>query len=295
MKNIQQLQFDSRIDGHSMALDKQQDQIIQNTGINPGEYNKSLTGINPFVAGIQEQAKKAKLALTSAMFDIAIGKALTNMLHNLMKYGAKLYATPLEKIVDGEALEDIEYMDIQIEGKEVKKTKSGYKFDESPGSYGYIPFTPDLFQSKKGKTLDMAVRIVTPGNTTDIEALRKAEFNDFIKNLQTFTIMYPGQPLPVEAQEVYEMMCEVYGFDMDALSMSTESDKRRKESADLIEGIRSLNPANIQDQLAKEAQGMAGEATQGEFPVAGPTEAPVLPQAGAATTPRSIMPTTNQQ
>jgi len=97
------------------------DQIIQNTGINTGEYNKPLSGINPFVAGIQEQAKKAKLALTSAMFDIAIAKALTKMLNNLTRFGAELYATKLEKIVDGTALEDVRYMDIQIKGKEAKK------------------------------------------------------------------------------------------------------------------------------------------------------------------------------
>jgi hypothetical protein len=86
VKNIQQLQFDSRIDGHTAVIDKQMDQIIQNTGINTGEYNKPLSGINPFVAGIQEQAKKAKLALTSAMFDIAIAKALTKMLNNLTRF-----------------------------------------------------------------------------------------------------------------------------------------------------------------------------------------------------------------
>ena len=123
VKNISQLQFDSRIDGHSMALDKQQDQIIQNTGINPGEYNKSLTGINPFVAGIQEQAKKAKLALTGAMFDIAVGKALTKMLNNLCRFGAELYSTPLEKFVDGAALQDVQYTDIKVEGKQSTKAR----------------------------------------------------------------------------------------------------------------------------------------------------------------------------
>ena len=260
VKNIQQLQFDSSIDWHVAVIDKQMDQIIQNTGINTGEYNKPLSGINPFVAGIQEQAKKAKLALTSAMFDIAIAKALTKMLNNLTRFGAELYATKLERIVDGTALEDVRYMDIQIKGKEAKKKwKKGFRFKEAPWIFSYIPFTPDLLKSKEGKAIDMAVRIVTPWNETSLEALKKTEFNEFVKNLQLFPAMYPGEPLPVEMKELYEMMCETYGYDMDALSMMTESDKMREESVSLIEGIRGINPENIANDLAQAGQGLAEE------------------------------------
>jgi hypothetical protein len=71
--------------------------------------------------------------------------------------------------------------------------------------------------------------------------------------------MYPGEPLPVEMKELYEMMCETYGYDMDALSMMTESDKMREESVSLIEGIRGINPENIANDLAQAGQGLAEE------------------------------------
>lgn len=235
-------------------------EIIQNTGINPDQYNETLTGINPFVAGLQEQAKKAKLLLSSTLFEIALGKALTKMLSNIIRWGPKLYGQIVEDIIDGQALQDVKYLNVKVPNKEVKGRGKKIRFEDAPGEFGYFELKDDLFQPKKGEYYDMSVRIVTPGNETLLDALKKAYFNDYMKNLQTFTLLYPGQPLPIESQELYEMMAEVYGFDPDQVSMSTETSKRRQEATDILGAIQAMNPDNLDAQAAQSAESLPAPA-----------------------------------
>jgi len=84
----------------------------------------------------------------------------------------------------------------------------------------------------------MSVRVVTPGNETLLDALKKQYFNDFMTNLKTLRVLYPNDPLPVEAQQLYEMMAEVFGFDPDQVTMNTITGKRRQEAADIIGAIQ---------------------------------------------------------
>lgn len=221
-------------------------EVTQNTGINPLDYNKPLSGINPFVAGLQEQARKAKMAVSNAMFDVAISEAFSKMLENLIRFGPKLYGKNMEKIVDGESLDDVEYLSIQVPNRTVVKIKDGkMKFDESYGEYGYFDFTDDLFKDDKGKNYEMSVKVVTPTTQTLLDSLRKDEFNTFVKNLTLFRQIYPNQQPPITPEELYEMMGEVYGFDVDNVTGVTEGKKNRQEAASIIDAIRGLNPANV--------------------------------------------------
>jgi hypothetical protein len=45
------------------------------------------------------------------------------------------------------------------------------------------------------------------------------------------------------------MMSEVYGFDVDEIQMRTETDKIRKESADILKTLADLNPATLQSNI----------------------------------------------
>jgi len=143
---VKQLQFDSRIDQHLEAISMARNETVMNTGINPLDYNKPLSGINPFVAGLQEQARKAKMAVSNAMFDLAISDAFSKMLDNLMRFGPKLYGRNFEKIVDGEALQDVEYISIQVPNKKIVKANGKFNFHDSYGEYAYFDFTSDLFK-----------------------------------------------------------------------------------------------------------------------------------------------------
>lgn len=242
---IKQLQFDSRIESHQSAIDMSRNEIIQNTGINPLDYNKPLSGINPFVAGIQEQSKRAKLALSNALFDMCVGSALSKMMDNIIRFGPALYGKVINKIVDGEALEEVEYLEIEVPNKIVKARGKTLQFDDAPNEYGYFQLTKDLFKGKNGKHLEMSVQVVTPTTETLLDSLKKDEFNTFIQNLTLFTQLYPGQPLPIEAQELYEMMGEVYGFDVDNIQGSSETKKRRQKVNEMISTLQQMNPANI--------------------------------------------------
>lgn len=223
VSNFKQMQFDSRIDPHLEAISMARNEVVQNTGINPLDYNKPLSGINPFVAGLQEQARKAKMAVSNAMFDVAISEAFSKMLENLIRFGPKLYGKNFEKIIDGEALQDVEYLSIQVPNRTVVKVKDGkMKFDESYGEYGYFDFTDDVFKDKNGKNYEMSVKVVTPTTQTLLDALRKDEFNTFVKNLTLFRQIYPNQQPPISPEELYEMMGEVYGFDIDNVTGITE-------------------------------------------------------------------------
>jgi len=243
---VKQLQFDSRLDAHQTVLQMSQDQIIQNTGVNPAQYNETLTGINPFVAGLQEQAKKAKLFLSGVLFEISLGKALTKMLTNIVRWGPQLYGEVLEKIVDGKSLKEVKNLSVKVANKAVIKRGKKIRFEDAPGEYGYFEIDKDTFKDGKDKYYDMSVRIVTPGNETLLDALKKQYFNEFIQNLQTFRAIYPNEALPIEAQQLYDMMAEVYGFDPDQVTMNTITGKRRQEAADIIGAIQSLNPDNIE-------------------------------------------------
>lgn len=258
VKQIQQMQMDSRIDTHKFAIDMSKEEIIQNTGINTSEYNKPLSWINPFVAGLQEQSKKAKLLLCQVLYDSTLSKAFTKMLNNLMTYWPTLYWEVVEKIVDWKVLKDVKYLDIQVKNKEVKEnikkenwTKFTEKIDyeESPWNYWYFEFNETVFQNKDLEIPELSVYIETPSTKSLLEAVKKAEFNDYIKNLVTFTQLYPWQPLPVTQQELYEVMSEVYGFDVDEIQLRTETDKIRKEASDTLALIDSLNPAKIDASL----------------------------------------------
>ena len=92
------------------------------------------------------------------------------------------------------------------------------------------------------QTVELTFR---PTTETLLDALKKDEFNTFIQNLTLFTQLYPGQPLPIEAQELYEMMGEVYGFDVDNIQGSTETKKRRQKVNEMISALQGMNPANI--------------------------------------------------
>lgn len=78
----------------------------------------------------------------------------------------------------------------------------------------------------------------------------------------------PEQPLPVSNQELYEMMSEIYGFDVDEIQLRTETDKIRKETGDLLELLDQLNPAKIEDTLSANEQTNATQNT---------TKAPTTP------------------
>ncbi len=71
-----------------------------------------------------------------------------------------------------------------------------------------------------------------------------------MNNLQTFRVIYPNEKLPIEAQQLYEMMAEVYGYDPDKFGMATETSKRRQEASDIIGAIQSLSPNNLEQQAA---------------------------------------------
>lgn len=258
VKQVQQMQLDARIDTHKFAIDMSKEEIIQNTGINTSEYNKPLSWINPFVAGLQEQSKKAKLLLCQVLYDSTLSKAFTKMLNNLMTYWPTLYWEVIEKIVDWKVLKDVKYLDVQVKNKEViekirkdKNTKFTEKIDyeDSPWNYWYFEFNETVFQNKDLEIPELSVYIETPSTKSLLEAVKKAEFKDYINNLVTFTQLYPWQPLPVSQQELYEVMSEVYWFDVDEIQMRSETDKIRKEASDTLALIDSLNPAKIDASL----------------------------------------------
>jgi hypothetical protein len=261
VKQVQQMQLDSRIDSHKFAMDISKDEIVQNTWINPWEYNKSLTGINPFVAWLQEQSKKAKLLMCQILFDSTLSKSFTKMLNNLMTYWPTLYWEVLEKIVDWKTLKDIKYSDIQIKWKEVieKKRKVKWEWDftekisyeDNPWNYWYFEFNDTVFKNKDLEIPELSVYIETPSTKTLLEAVKKQEFSDYLKNLQTMQLLYPQQPLPVSMQELYEMMSEIYWFDVDEIQLRTETDKIRKETWDILWLLDSLNPSKIEDEINK--------------------------------------------
>jgi len=91
----------------------------------------------------------------------------------------------------------------------------------------------------------MSVTVSTPTTQTLLDALRKDEFNTFVKNLTLFRQIYPNEPVPVSQDELYEMMGEAYGFDIDNVTGVTEGKKNRIEAATLIDAIRKLNPKNV--------------------------------------------------
>jgi len=132
---VKQLQFDSRLDAHQTVLQMSQDQIIQNTGVDPSQYYETLTGINPFVAGLQEQAKKAKLFLSGVLFEISLGKALTKMLTNIIRWGPQLYGEVLEKIVDGKALNEVKSLSVKVPNKVALKRGKRIRFEDAPGEF----------------------------------------------------------------------------------------------------------------------------------------------------------------
>lgn len=254
VKQIQQMQLDSRIDAHKFAMDLSKDEIIQNTWINPWEYNKSLSWINPFVAWLQEQSKKAKLLLCQVLYDSTLSKSFTKMLENLMTYWPTLYWEVIEKIIDWKTLKSVKYASIQVKGKEItEKKKNNFteiiNYEDSPWNYWYFEFNDTVFKTKDLEPVELSVYIETPTTKTLLDAMRKEEFNNYLKNLQTFTMLYPWQPLPISQQELYEMMSEVYGFDVDEIQMRTETDKIRKESADILKTLADLNPATLQSNI----------------------------------------------
>lgn len=280
VKQIQQLQMDARIDTHKFAIDMSKEEIIQNTGINTSEYNKPLSWINPFVAGLQEQSKKAKLLLCQVLFDSTLSKSFTKMLNNLMTYWPTLYGEVTEKIIDWKTLKDVKYLDIQVKWKEVKEkikkqwtTKFTEKivYEESPWNYWYFEFNDTVFQNKDLEVPELSVYIETPSTKSLLEAVKKAEFKDYINNLISFTQLYPWQPLPVSQQELYEMMSEVYWFDIDEIQMRSETDKIRKEASDLLWLIDSLNPAKIDDTLQANQWQNAEQTTEKTMIPAGQT------------------------
>ena len=292
VKQIQQLQLDSRIDAHKFAMDMSKDEIVQNTGINPGEYNKPLSGINPFVAGLQEQSKKAKLLLCQVLFDSTLSKSFTKMLQNLMTYWPVLYGEVTEKIVDGKTLKDVKYYDIQVKGKEVMEKKKKMKgqwdftekisYEDNPGNYGYFEFNDTVFKNKELEVPELSVYVETPSTKTLLESLKKQEFQDFINNLVTMKNLNPEQPLPVSNQELYEMMSEIYGFDVDEIQLRTETDKIRKETGDLLGLLDQLNPAKIEDTLSANEQTNATQnPTTPMTPPSNTWTAPALPTEGA--------------
>lgn len=246
---VQQLRFDSNVDAHMAAIDVGRNEIIMNTGVNPLDYNKPLSGVNPFVAGLQEQSKKAKMALSNAMFDVALGEAFSKMMDNILRFGPSLYGKTFERIVDGQSMEDVEFLAVQVPNKKVVGKGDKIRFEDAPGEFGYFDLTKDLFKDKKsGRHYEMAVAVVTPTTQTLLDSLRKTEFGELVDNLVKFRNMFPNQPLPVEPQELWEMMGEVYGYDVDQIQGTSETKQRRQKAAEIIDGLRKMNPANITGQ-----------------------------------------------
>jgi hypothetical protein len=239
VSQIKQLAFDSRIDAHQEVIGMARNETIMNTGVNPLDYNKPLSGVNPFVAGLQEQSRKAKMALSNAMFDMALGEAMTKMLDNLIRFGPSLYSSTFGKVVDGQELETVEWFSIQVPNKKVVKARNRIRFQDAPGEFGYFELTNDLFKDKKSnKNYQMAVQVVTPTTQTLLEALKKEDFTALVGNLVQFRNMFPNDPLPVEAQDLWEMACEVYGYDAENIQSNTQTKARREEAASIIEGLR---------------------------------------------------------
>lgn len=267
VKNIQQLQMDWRIDANKFAMDMSKDEIIQNTWVNPWEYNKPLSWINPFVAWLQEQSKKAKLILWQFMFESTLSKAFTKMLNNLMVYWPVLYWDIVEKVVDWKALKDVKYADIQVIGKEVKQKKKKLnkdwkkidftekiEYEDNPWNYWTFEFNDTVFKTEDLEYPELSVYIETPSTKTLLEALKKEEFNSYMNNLVAMQKLYPDKPLPISQQELYELMSEIYWYDVDEIQMRTETDKLRKEASDILWLLQELNPANLQSNIIPNAE-----------------------------------------
>lgn len=258
VKQVQQMQMDNRIDTHKFAMDMSKDETIQNTWINPWEYNKPLSWINPFVAWLQEQSKKAKLLLCQIQFDSTLSKSFTKMLNNLMTYWPTLYGEKIEKIIDWKVLKDIKYLDIQIKWKEIKEDKikkdkwyftKNISYSDNPWNYWYFEFNDTVFMNEDLEIPELSVYVETPSTKTLLESIKKQEYQDLLNNLVTFTQLYPWQELPVSMQELYEMQSEIYWYDVDEIQMRSETDKIRKETWDLLDTLDKLNPAKLEDTV----------------------------------------------
>lgn len=282
-QQLYQLKLDSNVSIHQAGLELASGKLIQNTGMNPGAYDKALSGINPFVAGVQEQARKAKIALTQAMYDVAVGKALTKLLWVLTRYGPQLYADTIDKIVDGKALKDVKWLNVQVEDKVVEEKDGVMKFEDAPGRYGYFEFKPDVFKVKsgenKGKYYDMAVRVTTPTTETMLQELKKLDYSNFVTSLRNIQAMFPDQPLPVTPEELYEMGMEAYAIDPTGVFSKSDERKAREENAKLNEAALSLNP----DAVAQEA-GAIPQGGQGA-PAGKPSKPMPLPKGQQAPAP----------
>ena len=206
-----------------------------------------------------------------------------------MTYWPVLYGEVTEKIVDGKTLKDVKYYDIQVKGKEVTEKKKKIKwqwdftetisYDDNPWNYWYFEFNDTVFKNKDLEVPELSVYVETPSTKTLLESLKKQEFQDFINNLVTMKNLNPEQPLPVSNQELYEMMSEIYGFDVDEIQLRTETDKIRKETGDLLELLDQLNPAKIEDTLSANEQTNATQNT-----TKAPTT-PMTPNSNAWTAP----------
>lgn len=252
-KQVSQLQLDSSVALHQTMIDMATGQIVQNTGMNPLEYNKPLSGINPFVAGIQEQARKAKIALTQAMYDVSVGRVLNRMLWTLMRFGPQLYAQVEGKVMDaavdgGKQLKKVKWYNVQVKGQKVTQSQGSLSFEKAPDEYGYYEFKPDLFKTKDGQYYDMAVRVVTPTTDTMLSALKKDNATGFVKNMQLLQTMFPNEKLPATAEEIYEILSEAYQYDPEGIFSKTSERLQREENAKLNKAVLAMNPDKIAAQ-----------------------------------------------
>lgn len=252
VKDIQQLNVDWNIQGHQMALEMWSNAIIENTWINTAEYNKPLSWINPFVAWLQEQSKKAKLLLWQVMQDIALGSALTKMLENLMDWWPSLYGELIEKSVQWDEIADVKYSWIKIKWKRLKKVKSrkweliSFETEEAPGEEDWFDFTPWLFMDKDWNRKEMSIYVTTPSTQTLLEALRKDDFTQYLQNLQTMKVIFPEKPLPISQEEILQVSASIYGYDAEDFESQSNKTKNAKEVANLLQILAESNPSNPQ-------------------------------------------------
>lgn len=230
--NVQQLQFQSNMNGIMEMIRLVEDFGIQNTGINlKAPY--SSPSKTAFEAGLQKEEQNTRMQTVYQLRDEAIDESLTKLLSNIKQYAPIALG---KFLMNDNGSKEFKPYEIKINGKKIDKNDK----DEITGisdnewEYDFFSLDDDTF----GEWL-LKVRISTPTSQTVLRSLEKAEFNTMLQNASMLKQLFPE--LNIGSGEDWLKRLEmIHGFETSKLYIKSENDKRAAKINEIYDSVKEF-------------------------------------------------------